>query len=320
MNNLYNTVLATYRQGFAGLTPAAQFHFASRLYLWQQEPQAAAWLRQLEPDFTANHQPRAVVEKLLAEPPPLLRQTAQVRAPYFARYPQLQTYEKVLFRLLFMRGLYNIEARPLFYELFDAAVVKQERDALLNDHAALAYLSTFAVNFLYLLERFIHDDDAALPVPTLLQIGRSSFDNSKLVDCQLQCYFFTHCIIAESLFYARPIPHTYGSTYLEMLADTEQIIESRFEQLKFDNKLEFLVCCRILDHHSHLENRILEGAERALSPDGYLVEPLSTTSSTLSKAEHRNVLYLLSQRPYHPLGLGVMDSVVDKVDNRDDDY
>ncbi len=300
MDNLYNTILATYQQGYSSLTPKAQFHFASRLYLWQQDRQAADWLQQLEPDITANHHPRAVVEKLLAEPLPALHQTAQVRAPYFARYPRLRTYEKVLFRLLFMYSLYGIEARSLFDEFFKAEFVKQQRDALLNDHAALAHLSSFAVNFLYLLERFVRQDDESLPLDTLLKVGQTGFDSTKALDRQLQCYFFTHCIIAESLFYARPIPPAQQPVYLKMLAVTEQLIESHFGQVKLDNMLEFLVCCRIVGYSSSLENQIMRAAGDALSTDGYLVEPLSTSPATLANAEHRNVLFLLTQRPYHP--------------------
>lgn len=300
MNNLYNVVQATYTRNFLALRPRVQFHFASRHYLWQRDSQAQTWLEQLRPAFTASGQPRRAIRQLLAEPLPVLRQTNSIRGPYFAKYPRLRYYDRVLFRLLFMQTVYGLETAGLFYEFFDKDEVYKLREALLRDEAALAGLSSFALNFLYLLDQFVNDSNA-LPLEQLHKVADSRYDASRPLERQLQCYFYTHCIIADSLFYARPVPLGRRTVYLQMLHEIEHIVEPHLANMKLDVLFEFLVCCRLLAYQSYLESQINRRAQLAISPQGFLVEPLNKRLATLSNAEHRNVLFLMGQRPYQPL-------------------
>jgi hypothetical protein len=300
MDELYNTIRATYVGRFAELTPKSRLHFASRLYLWLQDPVTANWLAQLRPGFTAEERPLLAVRQLIAEPAPRLQQTGTLRAPYFERYPKLRVYERVLFRLLFMRTLYGLETSALFDELFSPTDTEQLYEALLNDPESLARLSSFGVNFVYLLKRFVRQDESGLPLEQLLHVGQTGYGNDT-ADCRLQCYFYTHCIIGESLFYAQPVPPQHLAFCRRMLKETEELIERSFAQLKLDNLCEFLVCCRLLGYTSPLEARSLRACQAALSPEGYLVEPTDKRPPDLSRAEHRNVLFLMSQRPYQPL-------------------
>jgi hypothetical protein len=86
-----------------------------------------------------------------------------------------------------------------------------------------------------------------------------------------------------------------------MIATTEHTISKYIDEIKLDNMLEFLVCCRILQYSSPLETRILKVTAGAMSPQNYLIEPLVATSTTLGRAEHRNVLFLMAQRPFQPM-------------------
>lgn len=300
MNELYNTVRATYEQQYASLKPRIQLHFASRLYLWQQDVAAANWLKRSRADFTCQDQPLLAVQRLIAEPQPPLRQTGTLRAPYFTRYPDLRTYDRALFRLLFMNTLYGLETRAIFDQLFPADKTEKLYNSLLEDTAALAWLSSFGINYLYLLKRFVRQDKTALPLEKLLETGRTSYGNDT-AETRLRCYFYTHCIIGETLFYARSVGQQYLAIYQHILAAAEQLVDRHFSQLKIDNLCEFLVCCRILGHTSPLEGRIAQAFRDALSTEGYLQEPADKRPSDLSRAEHRNVLFLMSQRPYRPL-------------------
>lgn len=301
MSNLYNTVLGSYSQNFDSLSRRAQFHFASRLYLWEQISQATEWLATLRPWFTANGNPRAALQQLLLEPLPTLRETTNLRQPYFNLYPKLQPYTRALFRLLFLCSVYKIDKPDLIFELFSREELLSQRNALLKDYDALKNLSSFAINFLYLLERFINRESSSLPVHDFLKLGREAYDTNKPLERQLQCYLFTHCVIAESLFYYRRVPEANRGTYMEMLRQTEDIIDSFFSEIKLDNKLEFLVCCRLLGYQSQLESTIMESAEKSLTRQGFIHDQLSRSKPSLQAAEHRNVLFLMSQQPFRPL-------------------
>jgi len=125
--------VATYTSRYDELSDRQKFHFASRLYLCQQLPQAAAWLAELRPAYTGNEQPLPVVRALLAQPVPDLPQTASHRQPYFDKYPKLRQYERVLVRLLFLQVLYGYESRKLIYEVLPEPEMHKLHQALLAD-------------------------------------------------------------------------------------------------------------------------------------------------------------------------------------------
>ena len=299
MSDLYNTVLATYTAGFQSLPPRSQFHFASRRYLWSRDEQSNQWLSTLRADFTANDNATAACERLLNQPLPALSQTGQARQPYFENFPQLREQERLLFRLLFMHTVYGLENRTALSQFYTDDALTQQHDALLHDSEALAYLSSFGVNYLYLLDRFIRHDESALPLEQLVTVPLRLHRQTPL-ERQLQLYFYTHCMLGESLFYGRAIPAEPRPIYQQMLQSIESILAEYIDQTKLDNLFEFLVCCRMLDYQSPLELEIYERAEAAVTTDGFIGEPLDPRMGTLQKAEHRNVLFLISHEPYRP--------------------
>jgi hypothetical protein len=304
MNEINNTVLQTYTARFDELSKRGQFHFASRLYLWHRLPEAAAWLDLLRPGFTAHDQPLQSLAQLMAEPLPILKQTAELRNPYFTRYPQLRSYERIMFRLLFLQTIYGFDSRQYLYRVLPREAVLELYQALLADREALCQLSSYAINFLYIVDRFGHQDDASAIQPKqLLGLAQTQFTGDSPLDRQLECYFYTHCILAETLFYSRALPSHNRHYYLAMLEILELTIESYFETTKLDICYEFLVCCRILNYKTHLEALINTRTTQSMHAEGFIAEPLNAASnpSTLQNSEHRNVLFILSQLPYQPL-------------------
>jgi hypothetical protein len=90
-----------------------------------------------------------------------------------------------------------------------------------------------------------------------------------------------------------------------MLRRLETVIRKQFDMINLDNKLEFLVCCRILNYETDLFDRIYRECEGSISPHGtYLVDTLNssknTTKASLDGSEHRNVLFIMSTEPYSP--------------------
>lgn len=302
MSDLYNSILDIYTRRFDELKPKAQFQFASRLYLWCREPKAYVWLQQIRPTITAQDSPHEAIRNLLQTTPPPLRTSGNFRQTYFDRFLQLRQQERVLFRLLFIHTVYGLDTAGLFYEFFDRSQAQKQRDTLLADPVALRALSSFGVNYLYLLDRFVENDEAALPVEHLLEIGRG-YDSSDHLQRSLQCYFYTHAIIAESLFYDRNIPATNHAVYENMLQETEKLITADLEATTLDTKLEYLVCCRLLNQPSPLEVEIMQEVQDAMSSDGYIVDPRLSARrpDSLHNAKHRNVLFLMTQKPFTPL-------------------
>lgn len=301
MSNLYNSILAVYTSRFSELKPKAQFHFASRLHLWCREPQAELWLKELRPAISSNNNPREAVKKLLQITPPALRVSGARRQPYFDRFPQLRLQERTLFRLLFLHTVYGFDTKNLFYEFFDAEAARAQYDSIVSDADALRALSSFGINYVYLLSRFVENNGVEVPVADILRIGRG-YSLTDPLERHLQCYFYTHAIIAESLFYSRKLPSESRQLYMEMLLETERTIAGSFEETTLDAKYEYLVCCRLLDHISPLEEAILQETASSISPDGYIVDARVNMrrADTLHNAKHRNVLFLLSQKPFRP--------------------
>ena len=294
MADLYNTILEAYTAGFPSLSPKAKFHFASRLYLWNKEPRTEGWLQDLRPWFTADNNPRQAVLELVKAAPPPMKQTASIRRRYFDRFPALQSATRALFRLNFMTVIYDCGESDIFYEVLDETSAAELRRRLLADDEAMIGLSSFALNYIYLYDGLMQSTET--PGGQLLELARSGFDSSDRLERQLQLYFYTHCLIGQSLFYRRQVEAT--DTYLAMQHDTETLIEHHFDDIKLDNMFEHLVGCRLLGRRSRLEDRILSKAEANLTVESFIAEPLDKRPQNLGTAEHRNVLFLMSQQPF----------------------
>jgi len=310
MTILSNNILSYYQNHALELPSDKQFHLASRLYLWNQDETASQALQSLRNEFTSSNNPeaalRAVMATALESPVHGSKNAAELRRPYFERYPKLKVYVSVLFRMHFMRLIYNLDSRPLFHQLFDESELLQLRNDLLNDSEALAILSTHAINFLYLYDRSFTKDNQ-LPLETFLQVGRNHYDLNDRMHLQLFIYFYTHCILGESLFYYRHIPTDLQQTYLTMLQELEQLIVDHYDDINLDNKCEFLVCAKVLGVASRLEPLIFAEAEQSVSDEGtFIVDRHNNNPQTnnvaLDSSEHRNVLFMMANLDFTPLG------------------
>ncbi len=302
MKSLSNSIYKHYTDNFESLPFDKQLHFASRLFLWSEDEFGATQLAKLRPAVTADEHADVAIREVYAHGQETIhhgsKNAAELRAPYFKKYPQLRTLAMVLFRLTFLETIYGIDARQTLYELFDKAEIESLLNSLLADTEALAILSTHAVNVLYLYNRVVLKDDTALNPDQFLQLGPQIYDLTNPIELQLYIYLYTHCIIGESKFYARQLPEHYLSTYQQMTRELEDTMDANFESINLDNKFEFLVCCKLVGHESTLAQRIENEAKASVSTDGmYLIDRHNnnpqTANTTLDLSEHRNVLYLL---------------------------
>lgn len=303
MNEISNRIYNYYFEHIDTLDTETQFHFATRLYLWSGDTAAWQLLQRLRPWCTADEQPgaavRQVLEHVTAAPLLKVRNATALRTPYFERYPLLRQCNVVLFRLLFLKTIYDIDERTLFYELFDKTEVEAMYTALKADSDALRILATYATNFLYIYARFIHEDETGLPIRHFYELGSLGYDGFGKTGLQLNIYFYTHCIIGESLFYSRALPQETLPVYVAMSEYLEGLIAANYADINLDNKFEFLVASLLCGYRPGLSGRIYEEANRSLADEGdFLVDRYNSfpqpDRQSFAASEHRNVLFLLS--------------------------
>lgn len=308
MEDLSNRIYSYYFAHFDALPFDKQFHLASRLYLWNQDPQAKQKLEQLKSFFTAYNQPEIalanVITASLESPSHGSKNAAELRRPYFQKYPRLKAYVSGLFRVNFLWHIYDLDVRQVFFKHFPESEVAAFAKELLADPEAIAILSTHAVNFFYLYSRVLKPDSELFEPEQFLRIGQQYYDNDNRLHLQLLIYLYTHCIIGESQFYYRTLSNQ--PVYRQMIEALEKLIEAHFVDINLDNKCEFLVCARQLGYRSHLEQPIYNEAARSLAPNGtFLIDRHNSNPQIanveLDTSEHRNVLFILSSRPYSPL-------------------
>ncbi len=306
---LRDTVYATYATHFPDFRLGIKFHMASRLFLWFQDEMSKKWLSDMKPEWAMRQYPSTLdLLRYLSrekEPSKQPRNSLHLRQPLLEKYPMLDFYNPVLSKIHFLSTIYDQDFSDHFFQLFAEQEVCQLALDLMKDEEALMTLSTYAINFLYFLHYdIIHED---IPAETLLQIAQKHTPKSDPELIQLSVYFYTHCILGESRFYYRTIPSSKLSVYQQMLVSCEELIARNFDNVHLDNKLEFLVCAKILQTSSSLETRIYAEAEQSLSPEGpFLIDRINsfpqTHRVTLESSEHRNILFLMSLTNYSPIG------------------
>lgn len=286
------------------LLSGKKFHFLSRAFLWTGD---ASYKKMLS-DFQENYIGRTesehetILRKVSASIPEHGNRMAakEERMEFFVKYPTLEPALALLFKNLFAKKIYNIDLRPLIKKIVDDDELLTLKQHLENDEAALRVLSTHALNYLYLLEFYLGEEISPVNPEKYLRVG-SSYSNRTL---KLQLYFFTHCIIGASRFYSEKINGRDLPIYIEMLKISERIIAEHFQEISLDNKFEFLVCARLCEFSPSIENEISQEADLSLSPDGnFLIDTQNKTAAPNERndflgAEHRNVLFIMSQVPF----------------------
>ncbi len=310
MDDLSNNVYSYFASHLGELADEKVFHFASRLYLWNQYPGSERLLRQMRSWFTNNEQPLGALGLLArhdSEPGSFgSKNVASLRAPFLSRYPKLKTYNDTMFRMLFLYTVYGIDTRHDFATIFGPEDLAALSSKIMSDYEAVAMLSTHAVNFLYLYQWAASRPEQHPDPALLLSIGEQMYDMNNKLHVQLLVYLYTHCIIGDSLFYFRRLPPEYLGVYQRMLQQLEEIMHSKFDDINLDNKFEFLVCSAIVGFPSTLAGRIQAEASKSVSKRGtYLVDTHNNNprneNLSLDASEHRNVLFLMSQLPFKPL-------------------
>lgn len=291
-----------YNANFSHLSPKKQFHFASRLYLSTGKPAYRQKLEKLQEKWLGRNkrETEEILREVLNEPAKSgTGKKAALRQQYLQKYPLIKDCNRFLFKILFAKTIYHKDIGPLAWKVESIKKIIKIANQLQGDNEAISILSTVAVNFLYLAAALLPGQVTEPDPRAFLKIMQNERGTS-LPHLQLQIYLLTHSIIGESLFYSRPITR-HEEAYREMIRVLNWLIGQNFKKVSLDCKFEYLVCARLCRMPAQNEGKILEEADKSLSPDGhYLVDTLNehaanARNKSLSASEHRNTLLLVSQ-------------------------
>lgn len=298
-----------YLDNLTTLSYEKQFHFCSRVGAWLGDPVALQHLARMREQYipSSPENLRQELARMIHEPVRGPANAGALREPYFQKYPWLRGLELALFRIRHLRAIYGIDGRAELLSIVPRQQLDGYTGQLLADPQALRILSTYAVNFIYLVERQIFEraDSQAINTTTFYNLA-DGYDLSDPLQLQLLYYLYTHCIIADTNFYVTEVPENCLPSYQSMLKKLDENILNNTAELSLDTKLEFLVCCRICKYDAKCADLIYKECETSLSPEGtFLVDTHNSFANRNGKksfaaSEHRNVLYIMSAHPYEP--------------------
>jgi hypothetical protein len=301
--NTYDLVNKYYWDNFDYLGDS-RFHFASRMHLFLESKNGKRALGKLQKEYIglSDEETKSKVKELFeSNNISSSANEKELRLPLFEKYPMLRTYNRLLFKILFADTIYGKDLRPMAGKYSDKNEMIALKKRLDNNDRDMAILATHGINFIYNLENYLFRNSRKsgfVDPQRYYQLAKNAYVGKLKDKHNLRVYLLTHCILGESRFYSRKITRN-KNIYLQMIGLTEEIIRENYFDVNLDNKLEFLVCAKILNYKSDLAKIIFSEAQRSLCGGNYLADACNKDVSLKNKngfktAEHRNVLYLLA--------------------------
>lgn len=297
-----------YDDNFNKLDFDAKFHYASRMYLWLEEKKYFKELINLRGQFIGNNykEMKKLLKELKSSSNSDYVRQEDLRRKYLNKYKNLSSYNRLLSKNLFMKTIYNEDISDYVLELIKKDKLVYLLKEVEKDRSAVAILSTYFVNYFYFLKfifsqknynnKFVNPD-------FFFKIYKQEYNNKSKNEIELMVYLLTHVIICESDFYSKKINKKNKPILLEMIYKLEKLIKSKFGKISFDNKLEFLVCCKLLDYQSFLTGKIFDEIDSSAEGKTY-IEDIYNNNFNQSKnpfsrfTEHTNVLCIMASTDY----------------------
>lgn len=285
-----------------------KYHFASRLYLWSKNKKYFKILEEMRNEYIGNNEKKTdeIISEIINSKLKnnYNRNEYKLRKEVVDKYPMLDKYNLVLFKFLFSKTIYNYDISQIMLKHISLDEMLKYRDKLINNNYDLCVLSTLGINFLYILDFFLKlnkKNNLNVNNPEkLFDIAKKGYSHRYLKNkYNLQIYFYTHCIINESMFYSKKVKNKQN-IYNKMIMIIENIIKNNYFEINLDNKIEFIVCCKILNYKTQLTKVIFSECQYSLSDIGnYLIDKYNRCSYLKNKcdfknSEHRNVLFLMA--------------------------
>lgn len=302
------TIKQYYDNNFDKLDFDAKFHYASRMYLWLGEKKYLKELTNLKSQFIGNNykETRKLLKELKNSNNAGYVRQEDLRRKYLDKYENLSSYNRLLSKNLFIKTVYNEDISDHILELIKKDELVYLLKKMEKDHNAVAILSTYFVNYFY-FSKFIFSqkkyNNKFVDPDFFLKIYKKEYNSKNKNEVELMIYLLTHVIICESDFYSKKINQENKPVLLKMICELEKLIEDKFGEISFDNKLEFLVCCKLLSYQSFLTEEIFNEVNSSVKGKTY-IEDIYNNNFNQSKdpfsrfAEHTNVLYIMASSDY----------------------
>ncbi len=263
-----------YNDHFEQLTLEKKFHYATRT-------KNQAYLNCYKPVNT--------IQSLLAKKDFSKVLFPELRAPFFAKYPDLFALEATLVYINHLLNIYGDDHRQEFTKLFSLQKLYQIVDNLENDDEAIIALSTYAINVISLTETLFPRRKTQLK-----DIAKKSLEYTG--EPVLLAYLYTHIIICATDFYYHKIPEEDKELYRKVLQKAASLISANFSESSLDIKLEILVCAKLLQCEiPDFKAKTKAECQKILVKNPYLVDSRRPArANTLDGAEHRNALFIMS--------------------------
>lgn len=205
-------------------------------------------------------------------------------------YPKLWLYNTIFKKRKTYSSIYHDDYADEIRNHIDKKDIILYHDKLSKNPDHVALLSTSSINFftyasMILDIKFpqIHDIISSLK-------NLSWYDPTTLH--KMRIYTLTHYIIWLSHFYTKDIQSKQN--YHHILDYLQEYTAKHYWEISLDCKYEFLLCCKLLDYTSYLKSIIFSESKKSLSViDSYITDKDSLLTDTMSKAEHRNTLFLM---------------------------
>lgn len=280
-----------------------KFHYLSRMYLWTGENKYYKKLKKERLNYLGkniNDIENRISERIKKSPHGRVgMNNYSERLKYFNKFSNLYETTSVLFFYLFSKSIYNKNLKSLVKKYIKTEKLLDFRKKLAQDPDALSILSTHAINFLYLSEMYLKDCSIScksINPENYFKLAKKYYKKGNELTI---IYLLTHCIIGASAFYSKKITKQ-NKIYTKMIQLIEKIIQENYFNINLDNKIEFIVCAKLMNYPSDIEKLIISEAEFSLSPIGnYIVDKFNNHVKLSQKndfisSEHRNVLYLMA--------------------------
>jgi RimK family alpha-L-glutamate ligase len=288
-----------------------RFHYASRMYLFFKDNKYNLFLLNLQANYIGENQDQLdiIIKNILENNKNNSEFQNQnlIRNSVMQYYPNLSKYNVILFRFLFALKIYNKDISPDILKYIDIDTLTEYYQQLYSNHEHLCKLSTPAINYLYNVNFFLNylkSDNIPELIPNyFLDIATKEYSNNIELKDQfgIQLYYYTHLIIGASRFYSEKIIN-HKDDYIKMIKICERIIQKNYFEINIDNKVEFLVCAKLLNYQTALFEIIYSECKNSLSDVGnYLIDrnnklAKSNSKNNLIQSEHRNVLFIMAFR------------------------
>lgn len=278
-----------YFEHFSELAPEKKFHFATRMKNYLKTDYFDEYLKE--------NRPSTELKSVLANNDFSRVAKYDLRKPFFEKYSGIYGVEATLFRIHHLLFEYSVDTRNEFKRLYSLQTLYNMADDLLADNEALKFLSTWAINTIYLTEEiFPRQRDV---IRCLAEFANSI--DAEALDATLFVYLCTHIIICDTGFYLKSLQESANLELLKRLLEKCAIaINTNIEIISLDACIEFLVCCNMAGvEYNEQKNMIKRICDDFKKDSPYLInyrrdKTVGSYFHTLNGAEHINALYIMS--------------------------